>query len=163
VKQRHLLNIFVVLTLGLLLITSAVRASGRETYLSLVQGGTKSPCGHVVVQILPDRNVPKDWKMRWYVSIHTRTGCRLPLGFIEDRARLADDSKLVFYIPAGEYKLEISRKSEQWARGVSKQFNLAEGVWKCDWPGTVKVDDVTVPVEYSGVTIAVLSNFIFAL
>lgn len=144
-------------TVGLLLSAFPARAGDRQTYLSFFHDGPKNGHGHIIVRIAPDRKVPKDWKMRWYVSTCTPKGHKLSLGFIGDRERLSDEGKLVFDVPIGEYKIEITKKSNQWTKGGTKGFNIAEGRWEYSWPDTIKVDDVNVPIEKGDIKIVNIS------
>lgn len=156
-KKKYLFHVIVMVTLGLLLSPVSVRAQNSENYLTLLHDRTESSYGHIIVRIPPNRKVPKDWKMRWYVSTYTPKGHKLSLGFIRDRERLSDEGKLVFNVPIGEYKIEITRRSEQWTKGGTKGFYITEGLWEYSWPDTIKVDDVNVPIEKGDIKIVNIS------
>jgi HEAT repeat protein len=144
-KKRCLFHVFVMVILGLLLLPISVQAESSETYLTLVHDRAKSPYGHIIVRVAPDRQAPKDWKIRWYVSIYTPKGYKLSLGHIFDAEPLRD--RLVFEVPVGEHKIEITKISNDWTEGGTKGFDLPKGVWQYNWPKTIKVDDVVVPVK----------------
>ena len=146
-RKKHLFHALVIVTLGSLLSGSPVRAQNKETYPTLVRDRTKSPCGHIIVRVAPDRQAPKDWKARWYVSIYTPKGYKLSLGFISDTEPLRDTSSLIFEVPVGEHKIEITKRSNDWTEGGSKVFDLPKGVWRYSWPTTINVDDIVVPVK----------------
>ena len=152
-KKKHLFHAFVIVTLGSLLFGSLVCAQSSESHVTFVRDRAKSPYGHIIVRIAPDRKAPKDWEMQWYVSIYTPKDHKLPLGYIFDAEPLRDSYRLVFEVPIGDHKIEITRRSLQWAEGGTKAFYIDEGIWRHVWPEIIKVDNIVAPVRKGDIKI----------
>jgi HEAT repeat protein len=153
------MRLCIIISLTLVMISSLALTESEEfkPYQSLLPKGSTYPSGHIIVQVPKGRKAPEDWEMQWYVSTYTPKGYKLSLGVIEDKQHLGEESRLVFKVPIGEYKIEISRKSKEWSGGRNSVFNIAEGMWQYTWPKTTKVADVKVLVKKGDIKVVNIS------
>lgn len=128
-----------------------------KPYQSLLPPGSTSPAGYLIVQVPESRKAPDGWEMNWFVSAYTSKGYRIPLGTIEDTSTPGPGSKLAFKVPVGQFPIEITRKSEQWASGRVVVYLVDEGRYQCEVPESVFVAKVTVPIQKDEVKIVNLN------
>jgi HEAT repeat protein len=149
----------ILISIALLMLSSLVFAQSEEfkPYQSLLLKRSTYPSGHIIVQVPKGRKAPENWEMQWYVSTYTPKGYKLSLGVIEDKEHLGEESRLVFKVPIGEYKIEISRKSKEWTASRIGVFNITESIWQYSWPKTTKVADVNVSVKKGDIKIVNIS------
>ncbi len=155
--KMRLCIIFVSLTLVMISSLAFTESEEFKPYQSLLPKGSTYPPGHIIVQVPKGRKAPENWEMQWYVSTYTPKGYKLSLGVIEDKEHLGEESRLVFKVPIGEYKIEISRKSKEWTGSSNSVFNIVEGKWQYNWPKTTKVADVNVSVKKGDIKVVNIS------
>jgi HEAT repeat protein len=99
----------------------------RPVFWSLLPEGSSEPSGYIVIRIPPERVVPSDWEMTWFVALYTPKGLRLPLGYIEDSGKPGDASFIALRVPAGTHRIEITRPAP--SREALGAFDLDKGKW----------------------------------
>lgn len=123
----------------------------KPTYWSLVAGTGGVPSGHLIVRIPPGRVAPSEWDLKWFVSIYTPKGLRLPLGCIEDGERVGDASQVILKLPSGTYTIEITRPPpSNKPMGV---FDFEKGKWIPSDQEAIFVGKVSVPLQENQVQI----------
>ena len=127
----------------------------KPAYWALLPLASPGSAGHIVVRISPARTAPDGWEMTWFVSVYSPKGCRLPLGNLEDTRELGDASRMVLKIPAGRYRLEVTRPAPS-VTGMG-HFDLAKGRWISAVQDAMHAGTAEVIVEPGKVKIVELS------
>src|SRR3989304_9322766 len=113
---------------AVLTISGLLPADEFKPYQSLLPMGSQEPSSHIIVRVDPNRQAPDDWDMQWFVATYTPKGLRLPLGVIHDGEAITREGTLTFEVPAGEYRVEITRRPGEWF--IKRIFNVDRGVFE---------------------------------